>query len=169
MKTHVVSSVRGRIRLRVAHPHRQRKKMEYIAETLTAHPQVDRVQTNVTTGSLLIHHDPEDGGLDNVLTVLEDLGIIIGDLTGGEIARESSAAATSLTKAIDDLNQRVQRTTNGSLDLKFLFPWGLSLLALRQLRVSGWQLDLIPWYVLAWYAFDSFIKLNHIEATERSR
>lgn len=169
MKTRVVSSIRGRTRLRVAHPHRQSQKMEYIAETLTAHPQVDRVQTNPTTGSLLIHHDPENGGLDNVLTVLKDLGIIISDLTEGEIVREQSVAATNLTRAIDDLNQRVHRTTNGSIDLKFLFPCGLGLLALRQLRVNGWQLDLVPWYVLAWYAFDSFIKLNDIEATERSR
>jgi hypothetical protein len=52
------------------------------------------------------------------------------------------------------------------VDLRFLFPLSLSLLALRQLLVKGWQLELIPWYVLAWYAFDSFIKLHPTEIRE---
>jgi hypothetical protein len=31
---------------------------------------------------------------------------------------------------------------------------------MRQLMIKGLQLEVIPWYVLAWYAFDSFLKLN---------
>lgn len=159
-KTHIVSQIPGRIRLRVAHPQRQHEKMAQIEKILAAHPQVDCVQTNIKTGSLLIHHDPKNGSLDNVLAMLKDLGIIFGDITETQIAAERSQAATNLTKAIGDLNQRVQKTTDGLVDLQFLFPWGLSLLAVRQLFVKGWQLDLIPWYVLAWYAFDSFVKFN---------
>jgi hypothetical protein len=158
--TYIVSQIPGRIRLRVAYPNRQREKMAQIEKTLAAHPQVNRVQTNVKTGSLLIHHDPENGGLDNVLAMLKDLGIILGDMTETQIAAERSQAAANLTKAIGDLNQRVQKTTDGLIDLRFMFPWGLSWLAVRQLLVKGWQFDLIPWYVLAWYAFDGFVKLN---------
>jgi hypothetical protein len=164
---HIVSQVPGRIRLRVAHPHRQREKMAQIEKTLAAHPQVARVQTNVKTGSLLIHHDSENGGLDNVLAMLKDLGIILGDITETQIATERSQAAANLTNAIGDLNQRVRKTTDGLVDLRFLFPWGLSLLAVRQLLAKGWQLDLIPWYVLAWYAFDSFVKLNSPASGEK--
>lgn len=165
--THIVSQVPGRIRLRVAHAHRQREKMAQIEKTIAAHPQVDRVQTNEKTGSLLIHHDSQNGGLENVLAILKDLGIILGDIAETQIAAEQSQAAANLTKAIGDLNQRVQKTSNGLVDLRFLFPWGLSLLAVRQLLAKGWQLDLIPWYVLAWYAFDSFVKLNSPASDEK--
>jgi hypothetical protein len=161
MQTNVVSRVNGRIRFRVARPHRQQQKMDRIAETLAAHPQVKQVQTNVATGSLLIHYDRENGGWENVLTVLQDLGIIVGNLTESEVALERSTIAANSIAAMDDLNRRMRRMTDGSIDLKLLFPLALSLLALRQLRLKGWQLDLVPWYVLAWYAFDSFIKLNH--------
>jgi Heavy metal associated domain 2 len=165
--THIVSQIPGRVRLRVAHPHRQRERMAQIETAIAAHPQVARVQTNVKTGSLLIHHDPANGGLDNILAMLKDLGIILGYITEKPIVAERSQAAANLTKAIGDLNQRVQKTTDGLVDLRFLFPWGLSLLAVRQLLVKGWQLDLIPWYVLAWYAFDSFVKLNASASDEK--
>jgi hypothetical protein len=35
-----------------------------------------------------------------------------------------------------------------------------STLDFRQLIIKGLQIDEIPWYSLAWYAFDSFVKLN---------
>ena len=59
-----------------------------------------------------------------------------------------------------NFNKKFEQATSGEVDLRFLFPLGLSLLAVRQILVKGWQLELIPWYVLAWYSFDSFIKLN---------
>jgi hypothetical protein len=39
-------------------------------------------------------------------------------------------------------------------------PLFLSLLALRQLFSKSPRLKTAPWYILAWYAFDSFLKLN---------
>lgn len=61
---------------------------------------------------------------------------------------------------ISDINDDVGRLTNGVADLRLLLPLGLSLLAIRQLINRGLQIEQIPWYILAWYAFDSFIKLN---------
>ena len=46
-------------------------------------------------------------------------------------------------------------------------PLGLGTLALGQLITKGPQLDKIPWYNLAWYAFDSFNKLNQPESNVR--
>ena len=72
----------------------------------------------------------------------------------------SSSASTTVIKTATDLNQRVKTATKDAVDLRFLVPLGFGILAMRQLVVKGWQLELIPWYVLAWYAFDSFIKLH---------
>jgi hypothetical protein len=42
-----------------------------------------------------------------------------------------------------------------------LVPVGLATLSLRELLRTGWEIEAAPWYVLAWYAFDSFIKLHY--------
>lgn len=155
MSTRVVSSTPGRLRLRVSQPHRQPGEIKRIASVLEAHPQISQVRTNVQNGSIIIHHDPENGSLDNVFATLGDLGLIFGGFTQGK-----SQAAAGLSNAVVDLNKQVEQATNGVVDLRFIFPLGLSALALRQLLNKGLQFETIPWYVLAWYSFDSFIKLH---------
>lgn len=71
-----------------------------------------------------------------------------------------SEIARDLINIISDVNTDVGRITNGVVDLRLLLPLGFSALAVRQLFIKGLQMDEIPWYVLAWYAFDSFMKLN---------
>ncbi|MGF1478564.1 MAG: DUF5132 domain-containing protein [Cyanophyceae cyanobacterium] len=77
------------------------------------------------------------------------------------VPQETSEVAGEILKAASELNAQVGRLTQGQLDLRLLVPLGLGTLALRQLLVRGLQLDELPWYVLAWYAFDSFTKLNN--------
>jgi hypothetical protein len=154
----VVSSTPGRLRLRVAPSQRQFTNMERIAKTLQAHPQIDRVKTNIHHGSITIGHTAPAGNLGNIYATLKDLGVIFAEIT--TLTKDKSVAATGVENAVVDLNQRVARASNGTVDLRFLFPLGLGLLSIRQLMVKGLQLEIIPWYVLAWYAFDSFLKLN---------
>ncbi|MBW4605938.1 MAG: hypothetical protein KME22_01625 [Hassallia sp. WJT32-NPBG1] len=155
ISTKVVSSTPGRLRLRVAHSHRQTEKMQRIANALSANPHINQVKTNVPHGSIVINHDGKDASLENVLATLKDLGIIFADVTEG-----NTEAAAGVSSAVVDLNQRVKQSTDGAFDLRILFPLGLASLSLRQLFNKGLQLEIIPWYVLAWYAFDSFIKLH---------
>ncbi|WP_339382360.1 HMA2 domain-containing protein [Nostoc flagelliforme] len=155
ISTKVVSSTPGRLRLRVAHSHRQPEKMQRIANALSANSHINQVKTNVHHGSIVINHDGKDGSLENVLATLKHLGIIFADVTNG-----NTEAAAGVSSAVVDLNQRVKQSTDGAFDLRILFPLGLASLSLRQLLNKGLQLEVIPWYVLAWYAFDSFIKLH---------
>jgi hypothetical protein len=155
ISTKVVSSTPGRLRLRVAHSHRQPEKMQRIANALSANSHINRVKTNVAHGSIVINHDGNDGSLEDVLATLKDLGIIFADVTEG-----NTEAADGVSSAVVDLNQRVKQLTHGAFDLRILFPLGLASLSVRQLLKKGLQLEVIPWYVLAWYAFDSFIKLH---------
>ncbi|GCL36274.1 hypothetical protein SR1949_13760 [Sphaerospermopsis reniformis] len=153
--TKIVSDTPGRLRLRVAPENRKVEKMQHIANFLTAQPHISQVRTNIHHGSILIHHDHQTGTLSEILETLKDIGIIFTDITQGQ-----TEAASGISHAVIDLNQRVERATNGIVDLRFLFPLGLGTLAVRQLIIKGLQLEVIPWYVLAWYAFDSFLKFN---------
>ncbi len=71
-----------------------------------------------------------------------------------------SEVAKNLMHVVSDVNVDVGRITNGVVDLRLLLPVGLSALAIRQLFTKGLQIDEIPWYTLAWYAFDTFLKFN---------
>ncbi|ABA24659.1 conserved hypothetical protein [Trichormus variabilis ATCC 29413] len=157
ISTKIISDTPGRLRLRVAHCHRQPETMEHIANALDAQAHIDEVRTNVDHGSIVIKYSEKNGNLDNVFTTLKDLGIIFGEITQG-----STEAATTVSTAVVDLNKRVRQATDGVVDIRFLFPLGLSILAVRQLIIKGLQFEIIPWYVLAWYSFDSFIKLHGI-------
>lgn len=158
ISTKVVSCTPGRLRLRIAPQHRQSGEMERIAHALNANPQINDVRMNSHSGSITINHQTVDGNLDGIFATLKDVGIIFGELT--DAGGGKSQAATGVTNAVVDLNQRVARASGGAIDLRFLFPLGLGALAVRQLMVKGWQIETMPWYALAWYAFDSFIKLH---------
>lgn len=71
--------------------------------------------------------------------------------------------AEGLSNAVSQFNEQVKQTTVGVVDLRLLVPAGLAALAFRQMLSKGLQLDEIPWYTLAWYAFDTFMKLNDRE------
>jgi hypothetical protein len=76
------------------------------------------------------------------------------------VPSKPSALAGEISDWVTDVNAQVAWLSNGYVDLRLLMPLGFSALALRQLCEKGLELDQIPWYNLAWYAFDSFKKLN---------
>jgi hypothetical protein len=68
--------------------------------------------------------------------------------------------AEDFINVMSDFNTDVDRLTDGVMDLRSLLTLTLALFALGQLVKQGPQLDTIPWYLLAWFAFDSFVKLH---------
>ncbi|BAZ38069.1 hypothetical protein NIES4101_40040 [Calothrix sp. NIES-4101] len=152
--TKIVSDTPGRLRLRVANQHRKPEKIQPLIQALQEHSNINQVRTNISQGSITINHEGEDSW-NNVMATLKDLGVIFGD-----IIDVHTDAAIGVSNTVIDLNQRVKQATSGQLDIRVLFPFGLGCLAIRQLIIKGLQFDVIPWYVLAWYAFDSFIKLH---------
>lgn len=72
----------------------------------------------------------------------------------------TSRVAEDICAIATDLNHLTLSLTQGWIDLPTLAAFGLGGLALRQLVTRGGQLDALPWYVLAWYGFDSFVKLH---------
>ena len=162
LEAQIVSQTPGRVRLRVTPVHRQQQKIAPIVNALKARLEIYRVKTNIPSGSITVLHGRELLSSQDMCIVLQDLGVNLVEITKEPIRSVSSStsAAAEVIKTATDLNQRVKTATSDAVDLRFLFPLSLGVLALRQLIVKGWLLELIPWYVLAWYAFDSFIKLN---------
>ncbi|NJL62604.1 MAG: hypothetical protein HC903_13240 [Methylacidiphilales bacterium] len=161
----IISDTPGRLRLRVAQRHRKLEQIQPLVNALQEHGNINQVRMNLDQGSITINHEGEDSW-KNVMVTLKDLGIIFGD-----IVEVHTDAAIAVSNPVIDLNQRVKQATDGQLDIRVLFPFGLGCLAIRQLIIKGLQFDIIPWYVLAWYAFDSFIKLhgtNRLEPTSDS-
>ncbi|MFA9460642.1 hypothetical protein [Thiohalorhabdus methylotrophus] len=111
------------------------------------------------TGSLIVHHEP--GALTDIKAVLEDLGILLAGTTdvGTELERGAGPGSV-LINAVNDLNRRLRLSSRGLLDLRILVPAGFAGLAVRQALRHGLQIEAAPWYLLAYLAFDSFVKLH---------
>jgi hypothetical protein len=144
--------------------------MERIASGIQAHPDVQNVQFNTQTGSILVHHDPHRSNSHEMKGVMRDLGCIFGDITGTEdlLAAGTSDNSLDFGNAISDLNKRVLEITNGVVDLRLVIPLGLGALAVFQLLTYGLQFELVPWFVLAYFAVDSFFKLDLNQDPEES-
>jgi len=83
-----------------------------------------------------------------------------------QVTQGKSNVAVNIMNVMSDLNEQVRQATNGFADLQMLVPLGLSALALKQLLDKGPELEEIPWYTLAWYAFDSFKKFNDMSESQ---
>ncbi|MGM3304692.1 DUF5132 domain-containing protein [Anabaena sp. WFMT] len=79
-----------------------------------------------------------------------------------------SEVADDVINMISDINADVGKMTSGVADLRVILPLGIALLSIRQLLRKGLELDEIPWYILAWYAFDIFTRLNYEDETRLS-
>ncbi|NEP01756.1 MAG: hypothetical protein F6K58_24495 [Symploca sp. SIO2E9] len=159
----IVSLTPGRLRFRLTHQHRQPDKIEGIARTLTERLEIYRVRANADTGSITVFYAQEHLNFDDVCGILQDLGVMLLDVSegGSTDIKGKSEAAAGIMSAVTDWNQRVARATDSAVDLRFLIPVAFGMLSVRQFIAKGLMLEAIPWYVLAWYAFDSFIKLHY--------
>ncbi|MFZ0928119.1 MAG: hypothetical protein WAN11_05945 [Syntrophobacteraceae bacterium] len=150
--TQIVSSTGRRTRIRLSRKRRQPKEMARIAKVLEASPQVSSVQANLNTGTLIIHHNEQ--ALEDIKSRLQDTGVILMAAAGVE------TSATSLADAVSDLEKHLGLSTRGLLNLNLLVPLGFGALAVLQLARQGLQIGGAPWYLLAYFALESYIKLN---------
>ena len=98
-------------------------------------------------------------------------GFEVDDRTGGGREKDSGPRedlSVDIESAVRGLNSRVERATDGRMDLRTVVP--LALLAGGLIKVmfdENWKA--IPPYVLLYYAFDTYWKLNERSASRRTR
>ncbi|MEQ9548250.1 MAG: hypothetical protein RIM23_01330 [Coleofasciculus sp. G3-WIS-01] len=164
----LISQTPGRVRLRVAPEYRQSQDIEPLIKLLNERLEIYRVRANIQSGSITIFYAQDYINFEGVWAILQDLGVTFSPIPEQprNSANGQSDAAASVTYAVTHLNRRVRRATDGIIDIRFLIPLGFSVLAIRQLIVKGLMIEAIPWYVLAWYSFDSFIKLHYTSESQ---
>ncbi|MCL5406457.1 MAG: hypothetical protein M1398_07045 [Deltaproteobacteria bacterium] len=153
--TRIVSSTPGRTRIKVSRKRRNPEEMARLAEALRASPMVSEVKTNLYAGTLIVHH--KEKALADIKAELKDLGVILLAATGIQ------TSAKSLADAVSDLQNLAGPTLGNILDLKLLVPLGFGALAALQLARRGLEIGGAPWYLLAYFAFESFVRLNKPE------
>lgn len=159
---YLISQTPGRIRLRLNKNYRQPQKIKQLVSALKEQLEIYRVRSNIQTGSLTIFYATNHWNCEKIADVLQTLNIaILKPENKINQHPHQSGAAAEVTSFVTSLNQRVGEATDGTVDIRFLVPLGFSFLAVRQLLIKGFTLDIIPWYVFAWYAFDSFLKLHY--------
>jgi hypothetical protein len=153
--TQIVSSTARRTRIRLSRKRRHPKEIARIAEALKSSPYVSTVRTNLNAGTITVQHNEE--AIEDIKSKLEDLGVILMAAVGAE------TSAASLSDAVSDLDKHLGLGTRGILNLKLLVPLGFGALAVLQIARQGLQIGGAPWYLLAYFAFESYIKLNRPE------
>ncbi len=164
----VVSAIPGRLRFKVPVERRSPEAMRRITNAFSA-IEVSGVDTNVQTGSVLVHYDPEKLPFDELEDAFDEFDAT--PVFGPRLVERGVAEASPSARVVDvaqELNRRVARATRGA-DLRLLVPLGLGALSVRQAFRDSPGLKQAPWYVLAWYAFDSFVKLNGRVVAESER
>jgi hypothetical protein len=159
----VVHAANGRLRLRVNGRTDEVRDVLQSVERATAESPV-MVTTNQRTRSVLVAWDASEVQPDQVLELLRGANSALRDLTfgSGHVHRGGrSVVAEVIERRLSRANRRVHGATEGTLDLRMLVPLTLAALSIRQFLRTGPRLVNAPWYVLAYYAFDTFYKLHH--------
>lgn len=147
-----VSAIPGRIRLRaVAHGE---PELSSVAEELDSWPTVTSVQMRDRSSSVIVRFPPQH--TNEVADGLLQLGVDLQAI-GRPLSEDDPAAV--IAAAGRRANGAVAARLRGT-DLRLLLPLGLGLISLRRAMRGGDRLADAPWYVLAWYASETFWKFH---------
>ena len=155
----------GRARLRVPKP-RTPNDVRRVAGRVGKSKRVRNVETNASTGSLLVSFDADDP-IDLLIDDLRRLGLEIATMVEqARQVRTQSTGAVVVQRAMSGANSKLHELTQGHVDLRLLVPAIYTALAIRNFVRQRARLRDASWYQLAYWAFDSFFKL-HEEQTVR--
>ena len=158
----VVSHTEKRTRLRVVAAHRNPADMKRFAAAVSTLPCVDKVHTNVRTGSLLIEH--QGGTREQFKGVFADIGCILSSALSLDLPESLKGMATlDLAQVIEDLDLRTG-LWGTPFSFSNLIPLSLGAFAIVQLRRQGFQLAAAPWHILAYLAYYTHHKLHKVDA-----
>ncbi len=162
---HILSLTPGRIRIRVVLSPQQTKQLNLMILGLKNQLALEKVRINLYGGSITLFYNPKLVNHREIIEKLRGFGLRFCENSSKSlnVVPKYSKAAVTVNQVTKNLNQCLRQASNNIVDLGVLIPLSFGLLAWRQLILKGWQLETIPWYVLAWYGFDSFIKLQRID------
>jgi hypothetical protein len=161
-------SMPGRARLRLPKP-RTPDEVLSAADRLRSAPSVQAVEATPVSGSLYVRWDP-DSPLDLVLEDIRGLGYVVDVAAhwADAMGPADSDGAKVIKVAFRGANRRLHAATEGKMDLRVAVPALFAALAARQFIRDAGRIKNASWYQLAYWAFDSFDKLNRDAHQPRS-
>ena len=160
----IVHASPGRVRIKVPREELNGEGLDRAERALQGLKGIHEVRRNAVTSSVLVRYEPDSADIPTPLEAFQNAGVNIvlendGLAGAAEDGPERPNLGDSISAFFASADRRVAGFTNGRADLRTLVPVSLGALALREL-LSGRAMA-APWYVLAWWAFDSFTKLRN--------
>src|SRR5262245_50954554 len=123
-RAQVASNIPGRLRVKLGPGSRAPDVLDAIRRRLKSQAGIHHVTVNPTSGSVIVHYDPQHHAPPGLLGIFEDCHCIFQNL---EVMAESPSSAPSagFLAAVEDINARLSAATGVSLDLKVLLPLSL--------------------------------------------
>lgn len=165
----VASHVPGRIRFKLHSQNRDKGTMEEIKRNLEAKEGIHDVRLNPACGSVTVHYDHARHSMAGILSFLEDLDVIVDSIghlpsIGETEDADHGGEAPEFISAVNDLNQRIRRTTGLPVDLKLALPLAFAGAGIWSIGRKGLMIESVPGLLFLWLAFDIFVKLHATRA-----
>lgn len=159
------SKTAGRMRIRVDPALRSPETMAQLKESLEAHPDIQDVQINQRTGSVVITHEKQHNGhalfWDAVKEVdlLAEVALEVPDESeGGE--EPTQKVEQQLADFAYKLDKSIYQRTGENLHLGLLIPAGVAGVGIAQVAIYGIGLELLPGPILLWIAYDIYKRIG---------
>jgi hypothetical protein len=160
--------VPGRVRIKIDPRALADERGVQLQRALLALPDVEEIRMTPRTGSVVVVYAPDALDTRGLLARVREARVLDVEAPSGELYGVQqvplSETAQGIRHTFSGVNARLSEITDGRWDLRSVVPFALGALALRQLVADAGAIGAAPWYVLAWYAFDSFWKLNQDHA-----
>ncbi len=170
-KAEIAHHVRGRLRIKIPAAKGDEVLLEQIKQALTPVPGMLDIQVNPSTGSVIMHYDPDvheeihdslhEHGSDHIH--LSRLRVTEVDELDEQIEREAeflaehSRAARVIVDFCKSLDQEVKRATDNNVDLKVLVPLGLAAYTFLEIGVEA---ATPVWLTLGLFALNHFVEMH---------
>jgi hypothetical protein len=159
----VAHAVPGRVRIKLDPALLDGERGERLRRALLALPDVEEIRLTPRTGSIVLVYDPDALNTRSLIARIRDARLLaldppVDDLYASQVPL--SDTAKGIRRTFSGANARLSEITEGKWDLRSVVPFAFGALALRSLMADPGAIAAAPWYALAWYAFDSFWKLN---------
>jgi Heavy metal associated domain 2 len=168
-----VHHVRGRIRLKIPASKGDSRLLDEIKQTIAPLEGVRRVDTNPSTGSVVVHYDPalhvsfHEQLADHAenacpfllmppeLTEVDELAKKIEQ--EAQFLSQHSEAARTIVEGFKRLDSAIKMATHNTVDLKVLLPLGLAVYSFAEI---GLEASTPLWVTLGIFSFNSFLTLH---------
>jgi hypothetical protein len=167
LHAYVQHSLPGRLRLRLPAAKGEEQELRQISSAIAKTDGIDQVEYNPITGSILIRYSSERytdlQALESGLKASAG-PIAINDSFSSHdgtqrprYQRGRSIAARRVDSLFKELDHEIRVATDNEVDLKFILPFGVTVLGLLALRYSS----ATPlWLTLLIFGFNAFLGLH---------